>query len=170
MYRIEVFVSGEVEPKPPPESIRGHIKSSDALFAIVTREKSEWVQNEIGIAYATNILVYAIVEENLEIGGIIPQIVIYERFNPQDPSSIVNVISRVAKKIKETRPEEKAEIYRLFKNKRERIIYEIGAHAASHQLFILLKLNDISPAFYDLYREYHENELNKLIEELKQLE
>jgi len=171
MYKIEVFVSGEVEPKPLPESIKSHIKGSDAFFAIVTKEKSEWVQNEIGIAYSFDIPIYAIVEENLEIGGVLSHITIYGRFNLQNPMSIIQAISSVAERISETQTEgETAEIYRLFKNRREQLIYKIGANAAAHQIFLLLLLEDLSPAFYETYKDFHKNELDKLIEELKQIE
>lgn len=171
MYRIDVFISGEVEPQPLPESIKKHIRGSDTFFAILTEKHSDWIQNEIGIAYEAGIPIYAIVQENLEVEGILPFIVIYEKFNLKNPLSIIGAISRVVEKIDESRTEgETAEIYKMLKNKRERIIYQVGIHAASYRTLLLLILKDLNPAFFEVYNYFHEKELEKLLEELKLLE
>jgi len=171
MYRIDVFISGEAEPQPLPESIKKHIRGSDTFFAILTEKHSDWIQNEIGIAYEANIPIYAIVQENLEVEGILPFIVIYEKFNLKNPLSIIGAISRVVEKIDESRTEgETAEIYKMLKNKRERVIYEIGRHASSEQIFLLLLLEDLNPAFFKLYQELHHQELERLMKDLKLIE
>jgi len=84
--------------------------------------------------------------------------------------TIIEAISEVVRKINDSRTEENAEIYKLFKNKRERVIYEIGTHAAASQIFLLLNLNDLNPLLSNLYRTVHEKELERLVEELKLLE
>lgn len=171
MYQIEVFISDEAEAKPLGELIKGHVRGSDALLAILTKRKSVFVQNEIGIAYGSNIPVFAIVQRDVEVEGILQHISTYDTFNAEDPTSIVNAVSNIARKIIASKPaEEKGTIYKLFKNKRERIIFQLGTHGAAHQLFILLLVNDISPVFYDFYKRYHEREFQRLEDELKCIE
>ncbi len=75
-YGMDAFVSGEAEVKSLSESIRKHIRGSDAFFAIVTKKHNTWVQNEIGIAYEAGIPIYAIVEEYFK-EGILEHITIY---------------------------------------------------------------------------------------------
>lgn len=170
VYEIDAYVSGEVEPKPLPESIKKHIRGSDALFAIVTRKQNSWVQNEIGIAYGEGIPIYAIVEEGCK-EGILEHITIYKPFNLDKQKSIIDAISEVAGKINESRTEEdNPKIYKFFKNKRERIIYNIGRHASAEQIFILLILNDINPYFFEIYKATHKREYERLKNELKLLE
>ena len=51
---IECVVVGDITKVPPPDVVRSNIFACDAFLAIVSAEKSDWVQNEIGIAYAAN--------------------------------------------------------------------------------------------------------------------
>ncbi len=95
----------------------------------------------------------------------------YKSFNLENPKSIIDAISEVARKIDDSRTEEDdPKIYKLFKNKRERIIYKIGSQAAAEQIFILLILKDINPAFFEIYKAAHKMELERLKKELKLLE
>jgi hypothetical protein len=171
MHKIDAFVSGGVESKPVSESIKGHIRGSDAFLAMLTERQSAWVQNEIGIAFDANIPIYALVQRGIKVEGILPQVTTYELFDLKNPLSVATAIAKVAAKISESKIEDEiGEIYKMFKNKRERIIYELGIHGASEQIFILLLLKDISPSFYDIYRNFHHQELERLEKELEQLE
>lgn len=171
MYKIDAFLSGGVEAQPISESIKKHIKGSDAFLAILTEKQSAWVQNEIGIAFAADIPIYAIVQEGIEVKGALPQVTIYEPFDQKNPISIMTALGKVAAEISKSKTEEEiGEIYKLFKNKREHIIFKLGTHGASEQLFILLLLKDISPAFYDIYRKFHHQEFGRLKKELEQLQ
>lgn len=79
-YGVECVVAGDLTKAPPPEIVRSFILSSDGLLAIITKEQSDWVQNEIGIAYAAHLPVYGLVEEGVQVGGLLPQITTYVKF------------------------------------------------------------------------------------------
>lgn len=170
LYGIDAFVSGEVEAEPLSENIRKHIRGSDVFFAIVTKKDNVWIHNEIGIAYEAGIPIYAIIENGFK-EGILKYIITYKSFELENQDSIINAISEVARKINESRIEEdNPEIYRLFKSKRERIIYNIGVHAAAEQVFLLLDLHDFNPNLYEVYKSLHHNELERFKKELELLQ
>jgi hypothetical protein len=79
-HGVECVIAGDITKAPPPEVIRSLILASDGLLAIITSDQSDWIQNEIGIAYAANIPVYGLVEEGVEVNGLLPQITTYIRF------------------------------------------------------------------------------------------
>jgi len=101
--QIDVFISGQAEAKSLPESIRSQIRGSEALLTIITPRHSAWVQNEIGIAYEARKPVYAIVQKGVETGGILPHITVYQTFDPDDQSTLVDAIEGIAGKIFESR-------------------------------------------------------------------
>ena len=78
-HGVEGVIAGDLAKEPPPEVVRGLILSSDGLLAIITSEDDEWIQNEIGIAYAADLPVYGMVKVGVSVGGLLPQITTYER-------------------------------------------------------------------------------------------
>lgn len=89
---------------------------------------------------------------------------IYEKVDLKDPMSLITVVGNVVEKISELKSEEEiGEIYKMFKNKRERIIYKLGLHAASEQLFLLLLLEDVSPIFFKTYQKFHHLQLQRYL-------
>jgi len=76
-HRVEGVIAGDLAEAPPPEVVRSLILASDGLLAIVTSEDDSWIQNEIGIAYAAALPVYALVKEGVQVGGLLPQITTY---------------------------------------------------------------------------------------------
>jgi hypothetical protein len=102
---VDAYISGQVEAKSLPESVKQHIRSSEAMIVIVTQGHSEWVQNEIGISYDAGIPVYAIVQDDVEVRGILPHITIYEKFSVSDPSSLIEPVKRIIEKIYQKRRE-----------------------------------------------------------------
>jgi hypothetical protein len=81
-HGVEGVIAGEIAEAPPPEAIRSLILASDGLLAIITSEDYDWIQNEIGIAYAARIPVYAIVKEGIQPRGLLPIITTYIRISP----------------------------------------------------------------------------------------
>lgn len=79
-YGIECVIAGDLTKIPPPEVVRSSILASDALLAIITSSQSDWIQNEIGIAYACDMPVYGLVREGVEVGGLLPKITSYVNF------------------------------------------------------------------------------------------
>jgi hypothetical protein len=79
-YGLECVIAGDLTRAPPPEVIRSTILACDALLAIITPNESDWIQNEIGIAYAGDMPVYALVQEGVKVGGLLPRITSYVHF------------------------------------------------------------------------------------------
>ena len=80
-HGVQGIIAGDLTPAPPPEVIRSLILASDGLLAIITSAQSDWIQNEIGIAYAAYPLkIWALVKEGVSVGGILPRITSYLRF------------------------------------------------------------------------------------------
>jgi hypothetical protein len=80
-FGVECVMAGEMARDPPPEAVRSLILTCDALLAIITHNRRDWIQNEIGIAYAAKLPVYGLVEEGTEVEGILPRITSYVRFS-----------------------------------------------------------------------------------------
>jgi len=80
-YGVQAVIAGDLTPAPPPEAIRSLILASDGLLAIITSAQSDWIQNEIGIAYAAYPLkIWGLVKDGVPLGGILPRITTYVRF------------------------------------------------------------------------------------------
>jgi len=74
-------VSTDVKVGSLPERLRDRIASQDCLIVILTKAGgSEWVQNEVGIAFALRKPVFAIYEESATISGIQPYLSTYITF------------------------------------------------------------------------------------------
>lgn len=84
----------EEDPRPSNvETIKEMIKETDITFALITKryiceenrqfawKSSEWIQNEIGMAYAYGKPMLALVEKGVNIRGILPQITWYFEFD-----------------------------------------------------------------------------------------
>lgn len=170
-YKINAIISDNPSSKSVAERIRIDIKESSALVAIVT-ENISWVHNEIGMAYANKIPIYVLKNESVKSKGLIPYVTAYQQFNKESPKSVKESVTRISKSLVNEvrfRDEFEATILENFKNKREELAYEIGAHAASSQLFLLLLMNDINPLFWETYRKFHEWQIKRLLKELNKL-
>lgn len=110
---INAHLSGQLEAQSLPQSIRGHITASEAMLVIITGRHSAWVHDEIGIAYAAEVRIYALVQEytldsagrrkKVKVEGILPYITIYEIFDAYTPQTIIPAIERFIEKIKRSR-------------------------------------------------------------------
>jgi len=80
-HGIEAVVAGDLNRTPPPEIVRSTLLACDALLVIITSSPvTEWINNEIGIAYAADMPIYGLVKESISVGGILPGITSYFRF------------------------------------------------------------------------------------------
>ena len=79
---MEAVIAGDLTTAPPPEVVRRLILASDGLLAIITSAQSDWIQNEIGIAYAAGLKIWCLVKEGVEVGGILKSITTYVHFTP----------------------------------------------------------------------------------------
>ena len=82
VHGVECATGEEIAPKPPPADIRCQILASDGLLAVITSTQSNWVENEIGMAYAADRPVYALIEQEVDIKigeGMLPTICKYKR-------------------------------------------------------------------------------------------
>ena len=103
---IDAYISRGMEAKPLPEHLRERIHECEALLAVLTEEKCDWVQNEIAIAYSVSKPVYAVVKEGLEVEGILPHITVYETFDPGAPQSLGDSIDRLESRVRKSRKDE----------------------------------------------------------------
>jgi len=101
----------ERDPRPSNvETIRQMIEETDMMFVLITKryiceedrqfawKASEWIQNEIGIAYAYGKPMLALVEKGVNIGGVLPQITWYyefERSRMDSPAIPVEFFNRL---------------------------------------------------------------------------
>ena len=115
----------ERDPRPSNvETIRQMIEETDMTFVLITKryiceedrqfawKASEWIQNEIGIAYAYDKPVLALVEKGVNIRGILPQITWYYEFersrmdSPAIPVEFFNRLQNTIDYVEEERREE----------------------------------------------------------------
>ncbi|NVM55780.1 MAG: TIR domain-containing protein [Candidatus Helarchaeota archaeon] len=101
--KIDACISGQAEAKSLPESIRDKIRNSEALLTLITEKHSNWVQNEIGIAYDANTPVYAIVQKGVRVEGILPYITVYETYDSTKPQAIESPVKSIIGKILRSR-------------------------------------------------------------------
>jgi len=99
---VEGIIAGEIAEAPPPEAIRSLILASDGLLAIVTSEDYDWIQNEVGIAYAARLPVYAIIKEGIEPGGLLPRITTYIRIDPRWSFDLKRKVAVIASQLRKT--------------------------------------------------------------------
>ncbi|MGA8857329.1 MAG: hypothetical protein WB643_09220, partial [Candidatus Bathyarchaeia archaeon] len=99
---VEGVIAGEIAEAPPPEAIRSLILASDGLLAIITSEDYDWIQNEIGIAYAASLPVYAIVKEGIEPRGLLPRITTYIRISPIWSFDLKRKVAVIASELRKT--------------------------------------------------------------------
>ena len=72
---------------------------------LVTEKSSDWVQNEIGIAYDAGKPVYALVQKGVRVEGILPYITVYEEFDLSQPQSLTESVQRFMERIQSSRRE-----------------------------------------------------------------
>ena len=94
LFGVSVYkVEDDCRPIPALKKIEEGIKRSDFVFVVLTRrykyeaygqygwKSSEYIQNEIGMAYAYHKPIVAVAEEGVDVEGILPDITWYHRFN-----------------------------------------------------------------------------------------
>jgi hypothetical protein len=99
---VEGVIADEIAESPPPETIRSLILASDGLFAIITSEDYDWIQNEIGIAYAARLPIYAIVKEGVKPRGLLPRITTYIRIDPIWGFDLKRKVAVIASELRRT--------------------------------------------------------------------
>ena len=88
---------GSISKEPPQDVVRSEILACDALLAIITTERSDWVQNEIGIAWGAKKPIYALVEKGVsEVGGILEKVTSYVSFRRDSPFEIRKSIAELS--------------------------------------------------------------------------
>jgi len=101
-HGVEGVIAGELAEAPPPEIIRTLILTCDALLAIITSADYDWIQNEIGIAYAAKLPVYAIVNNDVNPGGLLPRITTYIRMSPVWGFDLKRKVAVIASELRAT--------------------------------------------------------------------
>jgi len=151
---INPYISVDVKVGSLPHMLREKISAQDCLIVILTKGgSSEWVQNEVGIAFALNKPIFAIYEESASISGIQPYLstfITYKESNVANSASQINALKATAKTEIDSReavgtPEElltglrnngvigiyadRASAFRVFQKKweREHIIQIVGS-------------------------------------------
>ena len=93
---IEMSVVGPgTGPASPPEEVRDALGSAEALLAIISKDTS-WIANEIGIAYAFDIPIYVIADQNIEISGIARYVTSVARAQLFNPTSLRESLKEAA--------------------------------------------------------------------------
>lgn len=90
-FDFQIDVSNEGHPSPVQEKVKSSISISDCLIAICTKKNkienseffktSDWILNEIGMAFALNKPIVAFVEEGVKMEGFLPQVTSYKTFH-----------------------------------------------------------------------------------------
>mgnify|MGYP000220989936 CR=1 FL=1 len=121
LFGVSVYkVEDDYRPIPALEKIEEGIKQSDFVFVILTKrykyeaygqygwKSSEYIQNEIGMAYAYHKPIVAVAEEGVDVEGILPDITWYHRFNREEllktgalPSDFFEKLERVLMHVEE---------------------------------------------------------------------
>jgi hypothetical protein len=97
---IQCVIVGSIHKEPPPQVVRSEILACDALLAIVRSERSDWVQNEIGMAYAAHKPIYALVEQGIpEVGGMLQKVTSHAWFREGDSLGIRKAITELASQL-----------------------------------------------------------------------
>jgi hypothetical protein len=128
MYCVESYmVEEDIHPIPALEKIEEGIRNSDFVFAVLTKryeykaygqygwKASEYIQNEIGMAYVYHKPVIAVIEEGVDVEGILPDISWYHYFDRSDlltsivmPSEFFERLENTLMYIDEEKRKEKA--------------------------------------------------------------
>jgi len=97
-YNIESVVVEGVDKNRPPEIVRSKIFACDGLLAIITSSQRDWIQNEIGIAYAAGKdHIYGLASKAAgNIGGLLPIIKPYGQFDEDDRLKLKMEVSKIA--------------------------------------------------------------------------
>jgi len=96
---VECTVVGDITKDPPPDVVRSTIFACDAFLAIVSAEKSDWVQNEIGIAYAASKKIYGLVEEGVSVSGLLPRVTSYKQFRRDSMLELKKTVAKIASEL-----------------------------------------------------------------------
>jgi len=127
LFDVSVYkVEDDCRPIPVLEKIEEGIKQSDFVFVILTKrykceaygqygwKSSEYIQNEIGMAYAYHKPIVAVAEEGVDVEGILPDITWYHRFNREEllktgalPSDFFEKLERVLMHVEEEKEEKR---------------------------------------------------------------
>ena len=122
MLRPEINPYLSTEPKVGslPDQLKERISAADCLIVILTESGgSEFVQNEVGIAYALNKPVFAIYEENVQVAGIQPFLSTYIKYPRQE-------IGHVAAQIAGLKEAARTEVeVRQFSGSRDELLTEL---------------------------------------------
>jgi hypothetical protein len=104
---ITPYVSQDVKVGALPEKLRENIAKQDCLVVILTKAgSSEWVQNEVGIAFALRKPVFAIYEESVSVSGLQPYVstsITYREGNVAQSATQINLLKEAAKREIEAR-------------------------------------------------------------------
>ena len=98
---FECVLIDEVQGKPVPEKIKEAIQCCEVFVLLVVEPPSDFILNEIGIAYTLNKDIIAVVEEEVRIGGILKSITDYATFSNKSCWSVVPQVNKLLIKLHE---------------------------------------------------------------------
>lgn len=78
-------------PTCPPAEVREALESTEALLAII-RGDTNWIANEIGIAYGLHLPIYVIADRKVKINGVAQYVTSVAQASLTDPQSIIRAM------------------------------------------------------------------------------
>jgi hypothetical protein len=101
VHGIECVIAQEISKTPPLPVILNKIQASNGFLAVITSNESDWIQNEIGMAYAAygdRKQIYGLVEEAVpKVGGILPLVCKYHRFSKSNTVELRKLLVEIAR-------------------------------------------------------------------------
>jgi hypothetical protein len=100
VHGIECIVAQEISKRPPLPAIANKIQASHGFLAVITSDESDWIQNEVGMAYMAfgdRKPIYGLVEETVsKVKGILPLVCKYHRFSISNIVELRKLLAEIA--------------------------------------------------------------------------
>ncbi len=100
-YGVDAYIAKHPASGSLPEVLKSYVQKSEAMVALVTQQESPWQQTEITWAYDFSRPVYGIVQEGIDVRGILPYITVYKTFSPSYPDTLKEAIEEIVVSISE---------------------------------------------------------------------
>jgi len=155
---MEPCIENRPSPKSPPEKVRLAIRNTDCLVAILTQKYelkdgtwkvSDWINNEIGQAYALEKPIIAFVEKDVKVNGILPYITTYVGFKRENLTQKYNEFNKAITMLSEAISEKNKVIENIKKLDTELIPFLRNLKQLFEERGILKKVDDVN-YFYEL--------------------
>jgi len=100
VHGIECIIAQEISKTPPLPVIVNRIQASNGFLAVITSDESDWIQNELGMAYMAfgdRKPIYGLVEEAVsKVKGILPLVCKYHRFSKSNTVELRKLLAEIA--------------------------------------------------------------------------